>query len=468
MPNQTSASESTGMQSSLLPPVFAVPPPLPPPSSKRHGLSGWLIALIVLGVALFTIVAIGVVAAIAIPNIGALNDSAREAKERRKARAQQAVAPKMLPLSPQQKEMLEAFGEALAKAISDKDEEGLALMQDAEALMDSVLTGLAGFPDMAAAKRDLLAKTCAGPDGWLISLSEGDGQVKFLRARERQGHPTVLLRMKRGDGSVGYMDVMVRPDGPSFKAVDMFNHAFAINVSEELRRDLVMKMRNSSANMALAFGLPATDDIALTRLEVIYATFNLGKMEDVVGIFDRLPHLKTQKPFFLLRLLALVQLHDGGSAQFDKDYNNALEIAPAILGKDIVVGLPQAYLRGSEGNYQEAEECLKRVADVVGGDPYLKVMRGELRLLMEDFAGALALADQAVEEESTLTEAVDLRLSVHLARKDHPAVLKELRAFRQHSGIILDRKALADDEKYTEFLTTPEFVAWEKETALKP
>lgn len=64
-----------------------------------------------------------------------------------------------------------------------------------------------------------------------------------------------------------------------------------------------------------------------------------------------------------------------------------------------------------------------------------------------------------------MAELVDLRLTVHLARKDFKALVNELRDFKRNFGQVLDRKALEGDAAYAEFLTTPEFAAWEKENS---
>ena len=64
-----------------------------------------------------------------------------------------------------------------------------------------------------------------------------------------------------------------------------------------------------------------------------------------------------------------------------------------------------------------------------------------------------------------MADIVDLRLAAHMARRDFKAAVDELRAFKRNFGPVLDRKALADDPQYAELLTSPEFVAWEKEIA---
>ena len=84
---------------------------------------------------------------------------------------------------------------------------------------------------------------------------------------------------------------------------------------------------------------------------------------------------------------------------------------------------------------------------------------------MKDYAGVLELADEVAKEDPSMAEVVDLRLAVYLARKDFKAVAAELRAFKRDFGHVLDRKALANDPEYTEFLASPEFASWEKEAA---
>ncbi len=261
--------------------------------------------------------------------------------------------------------------------------------------------------------------------------------------------------------------MLARPDGAGFKAVDTFNYIFASTVSEDSRQLLASMMSKSGGGgLASMFGIPQMDKEVMAHMEPMSEAVRAGKSAEVLRLYDALPvRFRTERLFFIMRMQALMALSSAGDAKIDEEYKAALRAAPQILGQDSTSDLLMVDLLFLEKDFQGADDCLQRVDKVIGGDPYLTYLRAGARLQMKDYASALALADEAQKAEPTLNEAVDMRISVHLERKDHKAVVQEFRTFRKDQGITLDREALADDENYKDFLTSPEFLAWEKEVA---
>ena len=368
------------------------------------------------------------------------------------------------PLTEAQKLALTKFGGELADALSQKDAARVVAMQDNEAFRDRVFEKLpAGFSNQAEIRRGFMKGIQQREGGWLWSLMDGD--VHFLRVRERQGYPAVLLRIKTSDGAVSYVDILVRPEGAGFRIVDIFTYIFATTASEESRNLMGMMLSKSAGGgLAAMLGIPQMDETTGKFFIRINEASRSGNMTEVLRICDSLPpELKLQRSFFIIRLQALMAL--SSTNQYDKQYKEALYAAPDILGKDSTTDLLMVDLLFMEKDYQGAEECLKRMDGIIGGDAYLKFLRASARMKMQDYAGVLVLADQAAKEDPKMASIVDLRLAVHMARKDFKAAVDELRAFKRNFGPVLDRKALADEPQYAEFLTSPEFAAWEKEVA---
>lgn len=155
-------------------------------------------------------------------------------------------------------------------------------------------------------------------------------------------------------------------------------------------------------------------------------------------------------------------LSSTGDGRHDAAYKDALRAAPNILGQDSTTDLLMIDLHFLDGNFAEADASIQRVERIIGGDPYLKVLRANTRRMMKDYDGALKLANEAQHDEPDLADAVDARITIHLERKDYRGLVAELRAFKRDFGITLDRKAL-DEPMYAEFVASPEFAAWEKE-----
>lgn len=419
------------------------------------------IILIVVGVVVLAVAGLAVF-------IGTNFERIQEAA--RKAKGQPPVAAKPPPpLTPEQQTALVQYGKDLAQAFTDKDSDAVKGRLDNNGLADRVFETLQPMRDSADMRAGFIKGATGRPGGWLWTLMEGE--VVFLRTRERLGFPAVLLRMKSEEGAVNYVDVMVRPEGTSFKAVDAFNYVFATTISEDARNVFAVMTSGSGGGGGLAamLGIPQVrmNKEVLGHFEAINKARQAGDPAEIVRICDALPaELKTQRMFFIIRLQALMALSTSGSAKIDEDYKQALRAAPEIVGKDSTTDLLMVDLLFMENDFQGADDCLKRVEAVIGGDPYLKFLRGNARLQMKDYAGTLALADEVSKEDPQMAEIVDLRLGVHLGRKDHKAMLEELRAFKKNFDATIDRAAMADNEMYKDFLTSPEFAIWEKEIAV--
>ncbi|MCB1275174.1 hypothetical protein [Prosthecobacter sp.] len=427
------------------------------PAPPRKGMGAGMIVLIVV---VIVVLLVAVLAALAIPGYQRIQKMAEEIKHQ-----QSAAFTSPPPLTAPQKEALGRFGNELAEALGKKDMAKVMALQNGEALAARVFGKLpAGIPNSAEMRRGFLEGIKKRDGGWMWSVI--GNEVKFLRIRERNGFPAVLLRVKSAEGAVNYVDVLAMPEGGSFRAVDMFNYVFATMVSEESRNALAaMVSKSVGGGFAAMLGIPKMDESAVDYLSRINDATRAGNMMEVLRICDGMPQaLKTQRIFFILRLQALMVL--SSSAELEPQYKEALRAAPDILGKDSTTDLLMVDLLFMENDLKGAEECLKRVDAVVGGDPYLKFLRGGARLQMKDYAGALELASQVAREDPKMVDVIDLRLSVHLALKDFKGVADDLRVFKRDFGHVLDRNALAGDPAYAEFLASPEFAAWEKEIAV--
>ncbi|MGV3662902.1 MAG: tetratricopeptide repeat protein [Prosthecobacter sp.] len=443
----------------MTPPAVPPPPPAPPfgePPSRR-GMSVGRILLAV-GIAVPMVAMLG---SLAVSQFQRIREGAGQMK------AQQPPVEPPPPLTAQQQEALELFGANLAEAISRKDSVAVKAAQDSDGLATRVFEQLPPMPDAAKIRAGFIRGASNREGGWMWSLMAGE--AAFLRTRERLGFPAVLLRMKTEAGAVSYVDVLVRPEGISFRAVDMFNYIFATTTSEEARNVLaVLTAKSGMGGLAALLGIPQMkmDEDVAARFEAINKAKQAGDPAEVLRICDSLPaELKTQRTFFILRLQALMELSSTGNEKIDEDYQHALRAAPDILGKGSTTDLLMVDLLFLENDFQAADDCLKRVDAVVGGDPYLKFLRGSARLQLKDYEGALALANEAQQEDPQMPDAVNLRIGVHLARKDHKAVVGEFRTFRKNFGVTLDREALSGEDVYKDFLASPEFAIWEKEIA---
>ncbi|MGV3662903.1 MAG: hypothetical protein ACO1TE_22145 [Prosthecobacter sp.] len=372
-----------------------------------------------------------------------------------------------LALTAAQQQALEQFGRSLAQAMTDKDGPALKAHLDPDEFGGRVLQKM---PDMTAEMRQVITRSInKRPGGWMDQKMSGN--VVFLRTRERLGFPAVQLRLRSETDSLSYADVLVRPDGAGFKVVDLYDYTMASLISEEIGNMLAVSINPSGgAGLAKVLGIPGIKNEVMVDFRAMAVAAQMQDAPEVLRLHDTLPEeIRRTRGVFSLRLQALMRLSNQGSQQAAQAFEGALRQAPEILGKESATDLLMTDLLLQRQDFQGVDDCLKRTEAAIGGDPYLKLLRGNMRLQMKDYVGVLALADAAEREadsgDPTQSEAMDLRITVHLQRKDFAAAVKELRACREKFGAVMDRQAFAGDALYEDLLKSPEFAAWEKELA---
>lgn len=368
------------------------------------------------------------------------------------------------PLTAEQQAALERFGLELARAIRLQDASKLNLLMDDEALAGRVFEKLPNAFEVPGSRTTMINNLRSGAGRWLLELA--GGEAEYVRRNVREGFPAVVLRT--GRGQIRYADILVRPDGDGFKVVDGFNRLLAWTISDDLCYGLArgVPMPGVAALDALP-GVTATmRSAARKELPGLLHAMRLIRAEDLLFYLDGLPREVDLEPLFLRqRLRALEPLALSGKWEHTKACKTALLAAPAVLGADCTADAALAGLLRLENDWSGVEECLKRLTAAVGGDPHLTYLRAENFLTMARHAEALALLDELDQNSAKTEKTAGLRIRVHLNRKDYPALVQDLRAFKQNFGVALVRQNYFKDLDSHEFLTSPEFAAWEKESA---
>ena len=439
------------------PPVLPPPLPIQPhaPAPRRGGSGVWVI------VAVAAVLVAVLLAPMAVPIYQRIQKSARG----RQVKPAPAVQPSK-PLTAEQKAALQKFGEALAAALTQADDAAVKRLLDSDGLADRVFdASTSDFPQAADMRNGFMVGAMKHPGGWLRNIMGND--LKALRVHERDGLPAVVLRLKPEAGGVNYVDIIARPHGDGFRAVDMFTYMYASYVSDEMRNLMAtMQPASGPGKVAAWLGVAIPDDAMLRHLKTGGDLMNSGDAAGLLRFSDSLPQkYRDHRMFFMLRMQALMALSGSGDGKHDPAYRQALRSAPDILGKDSTTDLLLVDLHLLDNNLEAAEASILRVQEIIAGDPFLKVVQANIRRMMKDYEGALKLANEAQMEEPDLYDAVDARLSIHVEQKDYPALAEELRSFKRTSGVTLDRKSLAEDPQFAEFLASPEFEEWEKEIA---
>src|SRR5262249_5809358 len=107
--------------------------------------------------------------------------------------------------------------------------------------------------------------------------------------------------------------------------------------------------------------------------------------------------------------------------------------------------------------YDDVLKAIDRIDTVIGGDPYLNVLRAETLLSAEHFKEARAAAEKAIEEEPKLQQGYRHRIDIARKESNHADVVTWLKNLVEATGTRPTPAELEADERFTEFVKSPEY-----------
>jgi tetratricopeptide (TPR) repeat protein len=114
--------------------------------------------------------------------------------------------------------------------------------------------------------------------------------------------------------------------------------------------------------------------------------------------------------------------------------------------------------------FDEANECIDRVASVVGGDPLLAGMKGAILIAAKKFDEAKQVLEQAIAEEADLVDNYWNMVTLGLETGDHALTYDYLKRIESQFEIIPDN--MPRQPEYAAFVASPEGKQWLSEQGL--
>ncbi len=421
--------------------------PIIPAQQPSHQWRVWLKILVI------TALLAGIAVVAALPIVRKL----QEKNELAAARAAKAAA-MSTPLTDAQNAALMLFGEGLAEMVTDNDGKAVLQQLDTEAVADRVFSQMKSLSSNGEARSGVL-KGLSKSHGGIFKTMMGQ-DVRCLRIRERDGIPSLLMRVSDLEGGLNFIEALVRSEGDSFRIVDLYTWLLGSYVSEEVRRALVLGMKDPGL-LATIFGVHRFDKEIGEAFEKLGVLHKNGELKKVIECLDELsPEYQDNRTFFIFRIQTLMALQ--GDPEYEKPYYAALQKAPAILGEGSATELLLIDLLMMDEDFLAADQAMERLSKRLGGDALLDVYRGLLKFQQGDVDGAEVMLSQAEKVEPDLPDLVDLRLPIYARRKNFAALVNELRAVQELTDQKLTDQELADPE-FAEFLESTEFQDWMKE-----
>lgn len=427
------------------------PPPLPPslpsiPAPRKGGLPGCAIAAIVGVPVLIALVAIA--AAIAVPAYTMARKKALEAKH---------PLPVVAPLTEAGKERAMQFARKVSTALNEGDKGTISAFMDFDVITERSFAGM----DVAPGTKEEFKQSFGQKSGGLLAqVLEARPKARPLRVHTRDGYPAATLRLRMPGGGVSYVDLLLLPDGDSFKILDLFTYTFANYSTEEARHAMMMVQSLGSDTLSRWLGVKLKDRKTAEQLVSLSRLAAEKNSKALLRVHEQLPpELQRQRSVFILKVQALMALQGGAEPQYEAPYLEALESARGILGEGSAIDLLLLDLYFLKKDYAAAQNCARNGLKAVGPDAYLYLLQGFSAVRAKDLEGAAACLKSAEEIEPEMNDLVDLRLQLRAVRGDFASVVAEVNKFSKAVGVAFTPDIFGD-ELYAGFRESPEYAAW--------
>lgn len=351
---------------------------------------------------------------------------------------------------------LKRFAAELSTAIQEQDAARFDALLNLDAMLDTAMRNVPADAEVADGFRTGFidgARKGSSLGAQIVASADAHSSYTFLRLipdSTKPGEMTLLFRLL-GQGGLNYHRIYVQPRGDNgeLAVVDMHIAATGEKFSDTIRRLYIPAAVNASKPDS-----PEARELnrAYEQLQRMGQLRNQGKFAEALAVSNQMPEkFQRQTLIQVLRISCAAQIDD-------ETYSRVLTEAEPLLGEEIVVDMMGIDAHLLRGEYEKSIAAIDRIDKFVGGDPYLDVLRGNIRFTEDRLADAKKLAKAAAAREPTLYHAQDLLLSIALKEKDHPETVRLLRGFEKQFGLRFGD--LKDAEGYEDFIKSPHYQKW--------
>jgi tetratricopeptide (TPR) repeat protein len=381
-------------------------------------------------------------------------------------RAKGGAATAAAPGTTVSEEECRAFAKAVEEAARSGDAAALGALIDWDAILGAAT---AGIPVPEPARDDFVrgVKSATQQEQGLVpqivaAVRVGGSYLPLARRRPGGPPASALFRLVTpASEGVNYHEfVLARRDDGAVRAVDVYIVPTGEPVSGTLRRMFLglAARGDGTADAAAIVKLPEADRAFLEnlpRFQRMTADVRDGKPAEALATYGQLPPaVRKDKTALRLRLQAA---RDAGGEAFSRAID---EFRAAYPGDACVemFAIDHYLLRR---DYPRALACLDRLDRSIGGDPYIHVMRANIHTDQDRLDLARRDADRAIADDPDLQDAYWALLTVTLQehRYNETATLLDQLAGRFH----IPFGDMAQLPIFSEFVRSPEYVAWKGE-----
>jgi tetratricopeptide (TPR) repeat protein len=300
---------------------------------------------------------------------------------------------------------------------------------------------------------NVLARRSFGQN--ILAATKDGGSYKLLRIHIVAGRPHVQFRLLSAAGELNYheYDLTRFPDG-KVAAQDVFIYMLGEPLSESVFQLVVPAMNSGKGTL----GTPKFDPQqlgAMNTLTSMSQAIQAGDFAKAVAEYGKFPKKwQEEKRVLVLYMQATAGLGAGG----EPNYLAAMERFRKLYPNDACVDFISIDYFFLKKQYDDARKAVDHLDKVVGGDPYLDVVRGNCWMEAGRFDEARAALENAANAEPELANACWARIALSLREKKHIDTLAWLkRVVEQCHEQVLD---LATLPEYANFVRSPEHALW--------
>ena len=369
-----------------------------------------------------------------------------------------AIAPEDLPNGrmPSEEEAAELV-QQIEATMAEGDASVFSGAIDWELLFDRSTAGIDAPEKTETAFRTGLLQGVSGKKGLPSQIAQTvlqGGSYRLLRVRERDGELRALFRFLFPEAGVNYHDLLlVQGDDGRVQIGDMHVFLSAEDLSTTFRRFYVaMVAEQNRSFLEKLSGKTAVYAQHMEDVQAMNASVQAGQPTEALDTYSSLPDvLQADKAVLLTRYRAAVNVGGTECIQAVRDFKRHHP-------NDACIDFLSIDLYATTGEYDKALECIDRVEESVGGDPYLNVLRAGGLCSAKRFEEAREAGNAAIQAEPDMIQAHWEVIAIALQMKDFTEVSRLLD--RVATNFEVEFEDLTQISDYAEYVKSPEYQKW--------
>jgi hypothetical protein len=289
----------------------------------------------------------------------------------------------------------------------------------------------------------------------IVAAVEAAGDYRPLRIHREDGHERALFRLISSNGALNYHDyVLDRSADGNVVANDFYIYLIGELYSQNLRRSYLPLAHQSGGAQLEALSGADKDFVAHFGEFTQMGRYAQEKnWRQAMNVYNQLPaSVQESKPALTLRLLATQSISN-------TEYLAAIDDLRKKFPNDAMIDLISVDAYVLRNAFDKSLECIDHLDKMVGGDPYLKILRANVLEREKKFDAARDMVQAALADDPTLLRGYYAMIDISLARHDPVDTLKWLRNTEGQGVKFGDLKTVS---AFGEFVKSPQYKTWLK------